>query len=67
MSKELEFWFTCFCTVGLIVQGAFWIIFAQFTMRRIEKQIETAGFGAGYATDYGFQKLTAWIYDRGSN
>jgi hypothetical protein len=26
-----------------------------------------AGFGAGYATDYGFQKLTAWIYDRGSN
>lgn len=40
ISKDLEFWFMWFCTIGFIVQGFFWIIFAQFTMRRIEKRPE---------------------------
>ncbi len=37
MSKELESWLTWFWAIGLIAQGGFWIIFAQFTMRRIER------------------------------
>lgn len=40
MLNELEFWLTWFWAIGLIVQGVFWIIFAQFTMRRIEKHPE---------------------------
>jgi hypothetical protein len=39
-SKTIEFWFTWFWAIGLVVQGFFWIIFAQFTMRKIEKRPE---------------------------
>lgn len=39
-SKTIEFWFVCFFVIGAVLQCIFWLIFAQFTMRGIEKRPE---------------------------
>jgi len=44
-------WFMWFFGVGAMSSCILWLVFAQFTMRRIERQIKEAGISVGFLWD----------------
>lgn len=51
MSKEFEFWFTVSFFGLFIVTALTWILFARFSMARIEQSIKKNGYPESFAWD----------------
>ena len=51
VAEPMSIWFMWFFGVGAMSSCILWLVFAQFTMRRIERQIKEAGISVGFLWD----------------